>query len=150
MSASSNVFKSSDNTLDLLISTWRGRGLMMSQDEHWKSPTPFQSTFLQQAVNYITAPSLGSMHNPVYRIFTMAASQCLLWLLLLVPCCWSQLHYGLFTAGGSGGFSSSCVEPAIQLAEDTINNNSTLLSNYSLSHTGVMDTQVTTIIHCYI
>lgn len=75
----------------------------------------------------------------------------LLWLLFLVHCAWSQnltqLHYALFTAGGgTGGFSSSCVELAVELAEETINGNSTLLSNYSLSHTRVKNTQVSK--HC--
>ena len=32
--------------------------------------------------------------------------------------------------------------PAIELAQEMVNRNSTLLSNYTLTHTGVLDTKV--------
>ncbi len=66
-------------------------------------------------------------------------------LFLLLPCGWSQvqLHYALLTASGSGGFSSlGGVVPAIELAQEMVNGNSTLLSNYTFTHTGVLDTKV--------
>ena len=63
---------------------------------------------------------------------------------LLVP--WLQLiqavelKYALFTA--TEGFDSSGAVPAIELAEEMVNKNSSILPGYTLTHTEVRDTKV--------
>ena len=56
---------------------------------------------------------------------------------------YQQLRYALFTAGPlTGGFDSSGAVPAIELAEEMINADSSILPGYSLTHTGVYNTMV--------
>ena len=86
----------------------------------------------------------GSKYSIIMYSIIMKATF-LACLFLLLPCGWSQvqLHYALLTASGSGGFSSlGGVVPAIELAQEMVNGNSTLLSNYTFTHTGVLDTKV--------
>ena len=56
--------------------------------------------------------------------------------------CSRELRYALFTAGPAGGFDSSGAVPAIELAEEMINSDSSILPGYSLTHTTVYDTMV--------
>ncbi len=73
-------------------------------------------------------------------IFSMAI---LLALVLLLGAAHSQeLRYALFTSGTTGGFDSSGVVPAIELAEELINADSSILPGYNLTHTPVVDTMV--------
>ncbi len=53
-----------------------------------------------------------------------------------------ELRYALFTSGTTGGFDSSGVVPAIELAEELINADSSILPGYNLTHTPVVDTFV--------
>ncbi len=53
------------------------------------------------------------------------------------------LRYALFTSGPTGSFDSSGTVPAIQLAEELINADSSILPGYNLTHTPVVDTMVT-------
>ena len=53
-----------------------------------------------------------------------------------------ELKYALFTS--SVGFDSSGAVPAIELAEEMVNRNSSILSEYTLVHTEVRDTLVST------
>ena len=55
-----------------------------------------------------------------------------------------ELRYALFTAGPTGGFDSSGAVPAIELAEEMINADSSILPGYSLTYTAVYDTMVST------
>ncbi len=68
-------------------------------------------------------------------------------LTLLLGCFFEAVHsqelkYALFTSGTTGGFDSSGVVPAIELAEELINADSSILPGYNLSHTPVVDTMV--------
>ncbi|XP_064390848.1 gamma-aminobutyric acid type B receptor subunit 2-like [Halichondria panicea] len=51
-----------------------------------------------------------------------------------------ELRYALFTSGPTGGFHTSGVVPAIELAEELINADSSILPGYNLTHTPVVDT----------
>ncbi|XP_064390853.1 gamma-aminobutyric acid type B receptor subunit 2-like [Halichondria panicea] len=51
-----------------------------------------------------------------------------------------ELRYALFTSGPTGGFDTSGVVPAIELAEELINADSSILPGYNLTHTSVVDT----------
>ena len=51
-----------------------------------------------------------------------------------------ELKYALFTA--TEGFDSSGAVPAIELAEEMVNKNSSILPGYTLKHTEVRDTKV--------
>ena len=56
-----------------------------------------------------------------------------------------QLRYALFTAGPGltgPGFDSSGAVPAIELAEEMINADSSILPGYNLTHTPVINTLV--------
>ena len=53
-----------------------------------------------------------------------------------------ELKYALFTSGPDGGFHTSGVVPAFELAEEIINGDSSILSGYNLTHTPVVDTKV--------
>ena len=53
-----------------------------------------------------------------------------------------DLKYALFTSGPLGGFDSSGAVPAIEIAEDMLNQNNSVLSGYRLTHTDVVDTRV--------
>ncbi len=53
-----------------------------------------------------------------------------------------ELRYALFTSGPTGGFHTSGVVPAIELAEELINADSSILPGYNLTHTPVVDTMV--------
>ena len=53
-----------------------------------------------------------------------------------------ELRYALFTSGPTGSFDSSGAVPAIELAEEMINADSSILSGYNLTHTPVVDTIV--------
>ena len=54
-----------------------------------------------------------------------------------------QLRYALLTAGPlTGGFDSSGAVPAIELAEEIINADRSILPGYNLTHTPVLDTLV--------
>ena len=53
-----------------------------------------------------------------------------------------ELKYALFTS--SVGFDSSGAVPAIELAEEMVNNNGSILPGYKLVHTEVRDTLVST------
>ena len=54
----------------------------------------------------------------------------------------TELKYALFTSGPLGGFDSSGAVPAIEIAEDMLNQNNSVLSGYRLTHTDVVDTRV--------
>ena len=57
----------------------------------------------------------------------------------------NELHYALFTSGPyEGGFDSSGVIPAIELAEDEIFKDPFTLKGFRLTHTPVQDTMVGT------
>ena len=51
-----------------------------------------------------------------------------------------ELKYALFTA--TEGFDSSGAVPAIELAEEMVNKNNSILPGYTLTHTEVRDTKV--------
>jgi len=51
-----------------------------------------------------------------------------------------ELQYALFY--GTSGFNTTAVLPAIELAESHVNNNSTILANYTLKHAPVRDAMV--------
>ena len=51
-----------------------------------------------------------------------------------------ELKYAVFFT--SEGFDSTGAIPAIELAEEMVNNNNSILPGYTLTHTGVMDTKV--------
>ena len=57
-----------------------------------------------------------------------------------------ELKYALFTSGPLGGFDSSGAVPAIELAEEILNQNNSVLSGYRLAHTEVVDTMVSTVV----
>ncbi len=57
-------------------------------------------------------------------------------------CFCNELRYALFTSGPTGSFDSSGAVPAIELAEEMINADSSILSGYNLTHTPVVDTEV--------
>ncbi|XP_064390840.1 gamma-aminobutyric acid type B receptor subunit 2-like [Halichondria panicea] len=66
-------------------------------------------------------------------------------LTLLLGCLFKAVHsqelkYALFTSGPTGGFDSSGAVPAIELAEELINADSSILPGYNLTHTPVVDT----------
>ncbi len=66
-----------------------------------------------------------------------------LFLLYILPFIHSQeLRYALFTSGPTGSFDSSGAVPAIELAEEMINADNSILSGYNLTHTPVVDTEV--------
>ncbi len=66
-----------------------------------------------------------------------------LFLLFVLPFIYcKELRYALFTSGSTGGFDSSGAVPAIELAEELINADSSILPGYNLSHTPVVDTVV--------
>ncbi len=50
-----------------------------------------------------------------------------------------ELRYALFTSGPTGSFDSSGAVPAIELAEELINADSSILPGYNLTHTPVVD-----------
>ncbi len=52
------------------------------------------------------------------------------------------LQYALFTSGPTGSFDSSGAVPAIELAEELINADNSILPGYNLTHTPVVDTMV--------
>ena len=56
-----------------------------------------------------------------------------------------ELRYALFTSGPTFGFDSSEAIPAIELAEEMINANNSILPGYNLTHTPVVDTMVRSI-----
>ena len=56
------------------------------------------------------------------------------------------LQYALFISGPEGGFDTSGTIPAVELAEEEIFNDPSILEGYSLTHTPIKDTQV----HCLI
>ncbi|XP_064391124.1 gamma-aminobutyric acid type B receptor subunit 2-like [Halichondria panicea] len=51
-----------------------------------------------------------------------------------------ELRYALFSSGPTGGFDSSGAVPAIELAEELINADNSILPGYNLTHTPVVDT----------
>lgn len=61
-----------------------------------------------------------------------------------------DIRYALFTSGPEGDFDSSGAIPAIELAEEEIFNDPSILVGYSLTHTPIKDTQVRPIITCII
>ncbi len=68
-------------------------------------------------------------------------------LTLLLGCLFKAVHsqelkYALFTSGPTGGFDSSGAVPAIELAEELINADSSIIPGYNLTHTPVVDTMV--------
>ena len=59
-----------------------------------------------------------------------------------------ELRYALFTAGPAGGFDSSGAVPAIELAEEMINADSSILPGYNLTHAStIYDTMVRSAMH---
>ncbi len=67
-------------------------------------------------------------------------------LLYIVPFIYcKELKYALFTSGPTGSFDSSGAVPAIELAEELINADSSILPGYNLTHTPVVDTTVRSI-----
>ncbi len=68
---------------------------------------------------------------------------CILFLYMLGVAHSEELRYALFTSGPTGSFDSSGAVPAIELAEEMINADSSILSGYNLTHTPVVDTMVT-------
>ncbi len=66
----------------------------------------------------------------------------LLVLALLLGCSQAktvQLNYAIFTA--TEGFDSSGAVPAIELAEQMVNSNDSILPGYTLAHIGIKDTK---------
>ena len=57
-----------------------------------------------------------------------------------------ELHYALFTSGPEGAFDSSGSIPAMELAEEEILRDPSVLQGYVLNHTSVEDTLVSTLI----
>ena len=53
----------------------------------------------------------------------------------------TEINYAFMSSGG-GGFESSGSLPAIELAEETIRANSSILADYNLTHTAPLDSQV--------
>ena len=53
-----------------------------------------------------------------------------------------ELRYALFTSGPEGAFDSSGSVPAIELAEEEILRDPSVLSGYVLNHTQIEDTLV--------
>ena len=53
-----------------------------------------------------------------------------------------RLRYALFTSGSGSAFDSSGAIPAIELAEEEITKDPSILSGYSFQHTAVQDTFV--------
>ena len=53
----------------------------------------------------------------------------------------TDINYALMISAGGGYDSSGCV-PAIELAEEMIRANGTILADYNLTHTASLDTQV--------
>ncbi len=73
----------------------------------------------------------------------------ILFIILLLGAANSQeLRYALFTSGTTGDFDSSGVIPAIELAEELINADSSILHGYNLTHTPVVDTMVSLVSVC--
>ena len=54
-----------------------------------------------------------------------------------------ELRYALFTSGPEGAFDSSGSIPAMELAEEEIHRDPSVLQGYVLNHTSVEDTFVT-------
>ena len=48
----------------------------------------------------------------------------------------------IYSGGGAGGFNSSGSLPAIELAEDMIRANDTILAGYNFTHTAALDSEV--------
>ena len=59
------------------------------------------------------------------------------------------IYFGHITSFGKSGFNSSGAIPAVDLAVEHINNNSTILPRYKLMSTPVMDSGVSYIITIY-
>ncbi|XP_064390850.1 gamma-aminobutyric acid type B receptor subunit 2-like isoform X2 [Halichondria panicea] len=59
---------------------------------------------------------------------------------LKLSLCQELIRYALFTSGPVGGFHTSGVVPAIELAEELINADISILPGYNLTHTPVVDT----------
>ena len=53
-----------------------------------------------------------------------------------------DIYYALFTSGPEGGFDTSGTIPAMELAEEEILKDPSILGGYSLTHTPIKDTQV--------
>ena len=53
----------------------------------------------------------------------------------------TEISYAFMTSGGAG-FDTSGVAPAIELAEEMVRANSSILAGYNLTHTAALDTQV--------
>ena len=53
----------------------------------------------------------------------------------------TEISYAFMTSGG-GDFVTSGVAPAIELAEEMIRANRSILAGYNLTHTAALDTQV--------
>ena len=56
----------------------------------------------------------------------------------------TELRYALFTSGPEGTFDSSGAIPAVELAEEEIINDSSVLEGFRLTHMSVEDTLVGT------
>ena len=54
----------------------------------------------------------------------------------------AQLRYALFISGPDGEFDASGAVPAIELAEDHISINTSVLDGYELRHSPLQDTLV--------
>ena len=81
---------------------------------------------------------------PAYSVgvYLFVAMKVLVLLLMLLGCSQAktvQLNYALFTA--TEGFDSSGAVPAIELAEQMVNSNDSILPGYTLAHIGIKDTK---------
>ena len=55
----------------------------------------------------------------------------------------TKINYAfMFSGGGTGGFNSSGSLPAVELAEDMIRANSSILAGYNLTHIAARDSRV--------
>ncbi len=69
---------------------------------------------------------------------------------LKLSLCQELIRYALFTSGPVGGFHTSGVVPAIELAEELINADISILPGYNLTHTPAVDTMVRFTLNSYV
>ena len=83
------------------------------------------------------------MYPDKYSVPDMRIQSLVIFFLAIGAVCCQQLRYALLTAGPlTGGFDSSGAVPAIELAEEMINADRSILPSYNLTHTPVLDTLV--------
>ncbi len=93
----------------------------------------FFTKFALCSIKSKIVPSVG-----VY-LFVAMKVLVLLWVLGCSQAKTVQLNYALLTA--TEGFDSSGAVPAIELAEQMVNSNDSILPGYTLAHIGIKDTK---------